>query len=122
MGRADNAPQVPAKSMRPSSPGAQTRKDASPADDFAGLTYTEEQKAQIDKIRQDLNARKQVVAKDPSLSTDQKDAMISGYTRMEYGQIYKVLSPDQQKQVRQRINARRIADRNAAKKSPSPQN
>jgi hypothetical protein len=82
------------------------------------LSYTDEQKAQIDTIRQDTKSRKEVVAKDDKLTADQKDAMLLGYTRMEYGRIYKVLSPEQQRQVRQRIRARRTADQAAQKKQP----
>jgi hypothetical protein len=100
--------------------GAQAKRDTLPPDDFAGLTYTDEQKAEIDKIRLDTKSRKAVVAKDEKLTADQKDAMLLGYTRMEYGRIYKVLSPEQQRQVRQRIRARRTADQTAQKKQSQP--
>jgi Spy/CpxP family protein refolding chaperone len=99
--------------------GAQANRDSLPPDDFAGLSYTDEQKAEIEKIRLDTKSRKAVAAKDEKLTADQKDAMLLGYTRMEYGRIYKVLSPEQQRQVRQRIHARRAADEAAKKKQPS---
>lgn len=86
------------------------------ADDFAGFTYTDDQKEQIEKIRQGIGTRKEVVLKDAKLTADQKDAMIVGYTRMEFGSIYRVLSPEQQRQVRQRLRARR-AQEQAAKQS-----
>jgi Spy/CpxP family protein refolding chaperone len=116
--RAQSAPPAVMKTPSVASPVAQPNSDALPADDFSGLNYTEEQKAEIRKIHMQTESRKGVVAKDQSLSADQKNAMLVGYTRMEYGQIYKVLSPEQQKQVRRRIVARRAADQAEKKKQP----
>jgi Spy/CpxP family protein refolding chaperone len=98
------------------SQSSQARRNTTPQDDFAGLNYTDEQKAQIERIHQDLLLRKGVIVKDEKLSPEQKDAMLVGYARMEYGQIFKVLTPEQQKQVRQKILARRAADQVAKNK------
>jgi len=108
----------PAQAPNMAAQAPQAKKDSPPPDDFAGLTYTDEQKAEIEKIRQDTLKRKEAVAKDEKLSADQKDAMVLGYTRLEYGGIYKVLTLDQQRLVRQRIRARRAADEAARKKQP----
>lgn len=99
-------------------PGAQPKTDALPQDDFAGLNYTDEQRAAIDKIHQYSESHKAAVVKDQQLTEDQKNAMLVGYTRMEYGWIFKALTPDQQRQVRQRVLARRRADQAAQKKQP----
>jgi Spy/CpxP family protein refolding chaperone len=99
-------------------PGTQQKKDALPADDFAGLNYTDAQKAELDKIHRETESRKEMVVKDRQLNSDQKDAMLLGYTRMEYAQAFKVLSPEQQKQVRQRLLARKASDQAAQKKQP----
>lgn len=89
-------------------------------DDFAGMSFTDDQQQQINKIRQETAARRDVVSKDTKLTADQKDAMIVGYSRMEYVAIFKVLTPEQQKQVRMKISARHAADQVARKKqSPS---
>jgi|SRR5579859_6403264 len=98
--------------------GTQPKVNSSLANDFAGLNYTDEQKAEIDKIHRETEARKETVAKNDKLNTDQKNAMLLGYTRMEYGSIFKVLSPQQQKQIRQRIQARRATDQAGQKKQP----
>jgi Spy/CpxP family protein refolding chaperone len=84
-----------------------------PADDFAGLDYSDEQKTEIDQIQRHSKALMDAVVKDDKLTADQKDAMLMGYKRIEYGQVYKVLTPQQQKQIRQRIQARR-AEKQAA--------
>src|SRR5215469_17794696 len=85
-----------------SSSRAQSERD-SRSDVFAGLSYTEEQKAAIDKIHQETASRTDVVLKDNKLAADQKDAMLVGYSRMEFAFMYKVLTPEQQRQVRERI-------------------
>jgi hypothetical protein len=85
-------------------------------DDFAGLTYTGEQKARIDEIHQTMKANKDAVVKDEKLSPEQRDAMLEGYRRMERRQVFKVLTTEQQKEVVKKIRARHIAE----KKNQSP--
>jgi len=116
--RGQSASPRPAQTPAAASRGAQAKRDSSPPDDFVGLHYTDEQKTEIDKIRQDMKSRKETVLKDQKLNADQKDAMVLGYTRMEYGQIYKLLTRDQKRQVQQRISARRAADQTAKNKQP----
>ena len=94
--------------------------NADSLNDFAGLNYTDEQKTEIDKIRRDTATHKDAVEKDDKLTSDQKDAMLLGYTRLEYGFIYKLLTPEQRRQVRNKILARRAA--NKAPQSQHPQN
>ena len=89
------------------------------ADAFKGLTYTDKQNEAINNIRQDIASRKAAVMKDTKLTSDQKDAMLTGYTRMQYALIYKQLSPMQKKQVSTRIHANRAADQ-AAEQAPAP--
>jgi hypothetical protein len=89
------------------------------ADAFAGLTYTGEQKEAISKIRQDITSRKAAVLKDDKLTQSQKDAMLTGYTRMTYSLIYKELTPEQQKQVSARMRASRASEQ-AAQKTQAP--
>jgi hypothetical protein len=65
-----------------------------------------------------------VVVKDGKLTADQKDAMLEGYTRMEHRQIFALLTPEQQRDVHQRIHAYKAAQaaEQAAKKKQSPPN
>ena len=87
---------------------------------FKGWTTPLNRKQQIDKIHRDTETRKAAVEKDEKLNQDQKDAMLSGFTHLEYGAIFKVLTPEQQKQVREKIRARKAADE-AAQKKQAPQ-
>jgi hypothetical protein len=111
-----SAPPDTVQTPKTASPGTRPKRDALPPDDFAALNYTDEQKAEIDRIHRETESHKAVVAKDEKLTADQKEAMLVGYTRMEYGLVYKVLSPEQRREVRQRLIARRAADQAAQKK------
>jgi Spy/CpxP family protein refolding chaperone len=118
--RAYSAPAGEVQTPTPAIPGSQADSSSSPAEYFQGLDYSPEQKAQIDKIHRDTDMKRAAVVKDDKLNQDQKDAMLAGYTRLEYGSIFKVLTPDQQKQVREKIRARKAADQ-AAQKKQAPQ-
>jgi hypothetical protein len=117
--RAQSASPSAVQAPKAPSPGAQPKKDAS-ADDFAGLQYSDEQKTEIDHIRQDMKSRKDAVVKDQTLTADQKDAMLLGYTRMENGLIYKTLTPDQRRQVSKRMHERQAADKASQTQQPQP--
>ena len=108
--RAQSAPPGSVQAPKVASSGAQMKRDSLPADDFAGLKYSEEQKTEIDQIQRSTKALMGAVVKDDKLTSDQKNAMLLGYKRLEYGQIYKVLTPEQQRQVRQKITARKAED------------
>jgi len=97
----------------------QAMSDAQSSDDFAGMTFTDEQKAEIEKINQESESYKYKTVSDSKLSEDQKNAMLLGYTRLEYSRKLKVLTPEQQRAVRQRFYARRAAEQ-AQHKSPAP--
>ena len=81
------------------------------ADDFAGLTLSEEQKAKVDQIHKDIISRMEIVAKDPAENADQKGAMLEGLARMERNQIFQILTPEQQAEVRRKIAARHEAEK-----------
>lgn len=118
MARAQRTLPVTVQTRNAVQPGSQPKKDALPPNDFVGLNYTDDQKAEVDKIHRETESRKEAVAKDQQLTEDQKNALLLGYTRMEYGRVYRVLSPEQQRQVRQRISARKASDLAAQKKQP----
>jgi Spy/CpxP family protein refolding chaperone len=115
---ADSAPQSAVQTSKAAMPVAQGQGGSLPLEDFAGLTYTDEQRAEIDKIQRDTESRKNLIIKDEKLTADQKDAMLVGYARLEYESIFNVLSPEQQKQVQQRIRIRRAAGQAARMKQP----
>jgi len=85
-------------------PAARPRKNNAPPDFFAGLTLTDDQKAKIEKIRENEKSREEAVAKDTKLSPDVKEAMLDGYRRIENKEMFEVLTPEQQQEVRKRIS------------------
>lgn len=111
---------TPSPASAPPSPAPVARPQRVPSkgDDFAGLKYTDEQMEKIRAIHQNFKSHKDVVIKDEKLTADQKEAMLEGYARMERGEVYKVLTPEQRKEVRERIQARRAAEQEAEKQSP----
>ncbi len=90
-----------------------------PIDAFAGLTYTDEQKAKIDQVHQNMKLRIATVVQDDKLDSDQKHAMLEGYARMERSQIFKLLAPEQQKEVLKKIRGAHGAGQEE-KKQPAP--
>jgi Spy/CpxP family protein refolding chaperone len=79
-------------------------------DDLAGLKYTDDQKAKIDQIHQDMKSRMDAVVKDEALNAGQKQAMLEGFARIERRQVLQVLTPDQLAEVRKKALARRAAE------------
>jgi Spy/CpxP family protein refolding chaperone len=75
----------------------------SPSEFLAGLTLTDDQKAKINHIREDAKSHLAAVSKDQTLGPEVKDAMVGGFQRIENSQIFEVLTPGQQQQVRRRI-------------------
>ena len=117
-----SSPPPPTQIPYQTSPPPQAKKAATPTDIFAELQYTEDQEAKISKIHQDMKSRMDAVIKDDKLSPEQKDAFRQGFERMERGEIYKVLTPEQQTEVRKRMSAlRQEAQKEVEKKKLPPQ-
>lgn len=113
-----NKPLAPAPISQLSTQTARTQPAARPEDDLAGLTFTDDQKAKIEHIRQLTRSHMDIVAKDPKSNSDQKQAMLEGMVRIEQTQIFQVLTPVQQSEVRKKAAARRAAAEEGKKKQP----
>lgn len=120
MTRAQTASPPPMQVPQRTSPLARPNREPGPSDVFAGLTYTEEQKAKIDEIHQGFKARLDAVAKDDKLRPEQKEALVQGFQNMERREVYKVLTAEQQREVRKRIAAERAAKAESQKRQPLP--
>ena len=118
--RAQSSPPSPAPTPHKAPPAARPKKDSPPPDYFAGFEYTDEQKARIDQIHQDVKSRMDAAATNEKLTAEQKSAMLAGYQRMERSQIYKVLTSAQRKEVLRRIRARQAAEQAEQNKQSSP--
>jgi len=118
--RAQSSPPGPAQTRRRPTPVGRPTNDAGPTDDFAGLKYTNDQQAKIDEIHQNMKSRMDGVVKDERLNADQKAAMLEGLQRMERGDVYKVLTTDQQATVRKDLLAQRAAEQGRKQKQLPP--
>jgi Spy/CpxP family protein refolding chaperone len=122
---AQNSAPAPTPTPQMISPGAQPKRGGPPPDDFAGLTYTPEQQAKIDQIRQTTKQHIDTVMKDEKLAPEAKEAMVTGYQRIEAQEMFQVLTPEQQKEVRKKAAARRAAQQQAQQqrqnRPPTPQ-
>lgn len=81
--RAQGSPPPPMQIPPKTPSAAQAKKQPAQTDIFAGLQYTEDQKAKIIKIYQDMKSCRDTVIKDDKLSPDQKGAFLQGFERME---------------------------------------
>lgn len=86
---------------------------------LAGLTLTDDQKAKIARIRQDMKAHMDLVAKDNRNTQDQKQAMLEGLERMERRQVFQALTAKQREEVRKRIMAQREIEQERNKPLPA---
>jgi Spy/CpxP family protein refolding chaperone len=105
-------------------PAQQPRTYISPTEYLTGLTLTGDQKAKINQIREGTKSHMAAVAKDQKLGPEVKDAMVVGYQRIENSQIFQILTPEQQQQVRKRIATLRAAaqqPKNQLQQPPVPE-
>jgi len=117
---AQNAAPGPAQTPHTVSPAAQPKKDTHPPDIYVGMTFTDEQKAKIYAITQNAKVRVDAVNKDEKLDSDQKQAMLDGFRRIEISEIFKVLTPEQQVEIRKRMRAQRAAAQQAEQQKKNP--
>jgi hypothetical protein len=103
------------------SPAARPMRDTRMTDDFAGLKFTDDQKEKIDEVHQHMATRKDAVIKSDKLSSEQKEAMIAGLGRMERGQIVKLLTPEQFKEVLKKVRSGHEAAQEEETKRSLPQ-
>ena len=110
---------TPTQPMTP--PAARPQKLAESMDEFAGLKFTDDQRTKIRQIHQNTKASMDAVVKSDKLSPEQKGAMLQGYQHRERAEVYKLLTPEQQTEVRKRILARREASKREQEKRASAQ-
>ncbi len=118
--RPQSSPPSPAPTPHKAPPVARPKKDTPPPGYSAGLQYTDEQKARIDQIHQDMKSRMDAAATNEKLTAEQKSAMFAGYQRMERSQVFKVLTTQQRKEVLRRIRARHLVEQEQQKKVSPP--
>jgi Spy/CpxP family protein refolding chaperone len=105
VGSQSNSSSAPA-TPHPASPPASAKVNALPLD---GLKFTDDQKTKIAHIRQNADLRRESIIKNDELTEDRKETIIQRLHRMETSEIFRVLTPDQRKEVQKRITDQRAA-------------
>ena len=90
---------------RMASPAVRPMRDTRTTEEFAGLKFTDDQKVKIDEVHQHMAMRKDAVLKSDKLNAEQKEAMVAGLGRMERGQIVKLLTPEQLREVLKKVRS-----------------
>lgn len=98
-------------------PTARQRTPITEAEILSGVNLSDEQKASVDRIHHETRAKMEIVSKDGNESPEQKAAMIEGMNRIQLRQVFDVLKPEQQEQVRKKILAMRSANHSEEKTS-----
>jgi Spy/CpxP family protein refolding chaperone len=74
------------------------------------LKLTDDQKTRIAKIRQHGEERREAIIKNEALNQDRKETILQRLNLIETSEIFRVLTPDQQKEVQKRIADRRASE------------
>lgn len=89
-------------------------------DELAKLNLTDDQKAQVQKIHENMKSQIAAVKGDSSLSADQQHAKIEELRKSSHEQVKQVLTPEQREQMKSDEIARR-ASRQQGGQAPPPQ-
>lgn len=105
---------MPGSTVRPHAPG----KPISIDDLLSGITLADEQKPKIEQVRKDMRTRMDMVIHDKNENIDQKQAMLQGLQHMELRQVYQLLTPEQQNEVRRKVAAQRASEQQPPQRVP----
>lgn len=89
--------------------------------ELAKLNLTDDQKAQVKKIHEDMRAQAEAVKSDSTLSADQQHAKLEGIRKSAHEQVKQLLTPDQRKQMKADEMARKAARQQGGQTSPPQQ-
>jgi Spy/CpxP family protein refolding chaperone len=88
--------------------------------ELSKLNLSDDQKAQVKKIREDAQMQMDAVKNDTALSADQKQAKMQQIHKSSHQQVEQVLTPEQRKQMKADEMARKAA-RQQNGQTPPPQ-
>jgi Spy/CpxP family protein refolding chaperone len=89
-------------------------------DELANLNLTDDQKTQVQKIRQDTKSQSEAVKGDTTLTPDQQHAKMQEIHKASHEQILALLTPEQRKQMKSDEMARKAAKQQGSQ-APPPQ-
>jgi periplasmic protein CpxP/Spy len=119
--RAQSSSPPPAKDQSQSAPAAPAQQEGRMHGAMKGLNLTDDQKAEMKKIHESAKAQLDAVNKDESLTADQKEAKVHQLRHGARLQMVKLLTPEQQQQMRANVRARGASGREKQQPQQPPQ-
>ena len=116
--RAQEAAQPPQDD--PGQQAARGNRGQGQEDELAKLNLTDDQKAQVKKIHEDMKTQIAAVRGDSTLSPDQQHAKVEQIRKASHRQVKQLLTPEQRQQMKSDEAARRAA-RQQGGQAPPPQ-
>jgi Spy/CpxP family protein refolding chaperone len=104
----------------PQDQAASTQPGHKHGDELAKLNLTDDQKAQVKKIHENMRAQMDAVKNDATLTTDQKQAKMKELHKTSREQVKQLLTPDQRKQLKADEKERK-AERQQGGQTAAPQ-
>jgi len=89
-------------------------------EELAKLNLSDDQKAQVKKIHEDMRAQAEAVKSDSTLSADQQHAKLGAIRKSSHEQVMQLLTPEQRKQLKADEMARKAAHQQGGQ-APPPQ-
>jgi Spy/CpxP family protein refolding chaperone len=89
-------------------------------DELAKLNLTDDQKAQVKKIHENMRAQMDAVKGDTTLTAEQKQAKMKELHKTSHEQVKQLLTPDQRKQMKADEKERK-AERQQGGQTAAPQ-
>ncbi len=116
--RAQDASQGTMQAQDQAAPG---RHGHGQEEELAKLNLSDDQKAQVKKIHEDMKAKMDAVKSDSSLSPDQQRAKEQEIRKSSHEQVKQLLTPDQRKQMKSDEMARKAARQQGGEAPPQQQ-
>jgi len=101
-------------------PPAHARHGQAQEEELAKLNLTDDQKAQVKKIHEDMKTQVEAVKSDSTLSADQQHAKLGAIRKSSHEQVMQLLTPEQRKQLKADEMARKAAHQQGGQ-APPPQ-
>jgi Spy/CpxP family protein refolding chaperone len=108
---AQSGSQPPAQDQSQAAPAAPQQHEGRMHGAMKGLNLTDDQKAEMKKIHESTKSQLDGVKKDESLTADQKEMKIHQLRHSARMQMVKLLTPEQQQQMRANVRALRASRR-----------
>lgn len=101
-------------------PASHARHGEGQNEELAKLNLTDDQKAQVQKIHEDMKTKMAAVKGDSTLSADQQHAKMQEIRKSGHEQVVQLLTPEQRQQMKSDEMARKSA-RQQGGQAPPPQ-